>query len=322
MADHHAIEHDVWNRLGGSGDVFSPVPGGLGILPGNGDTSLPGSFHVPIFGSTLKVGALVEPLTSQMAEYMGVPHGLMVKQVVRKSEAAAAGLKAFDVILKLGSESIMTSADWERALHANEGKPVQVTILRDRKQQTLILQVDSKRRSGLAPDDLLPGSDVQMARLAQGLEATSDSKPDTNADPGLDAGAVSMKELLHQLPLGDEAGDLEEQLRNRFESEGAGQPAKAGAAPSAAVIAPTLQSVPLPQAPPLAPLQSANLPLAARRAPQSQQRLLTPGFDSTVQVFQQSEQLNQQHFDQMKQKMDGMKTKLEEMKTQNFKSSN
>jgi len=168
----------------------------------------------------------------------------------------------------------------------------------------------------------LPGSDVQMARLAQGLEATSDSKPDTNADPGLDAGAVSMKELLHQLPLGDEAGDLEEQLRNRFESEGAGQPAKAGAAPSAAVIAPTLQSVPLPQAPPLAPLQSANLPLAARRAPQSQQRLLTPGFDSTVQVFQQSEQLNQQHFDQMKQKMDGMKTKLEEMKTQNFKSSN
>ncbi len=44
-----------------------------------------------LFTSTLNVGAMVEPLTSQMAEYLGVPGGLMVKQVARKSEAAAAG---------------------------------------------------------------------------------------------------------------------------------------------------------------------------------------------------------------------------------------
>jgi serine protease Do len=90
------------------------------------------------------VGAMVEPLTSQMAEYLGVSGGLMVKQVARKSEAEAAGLRAFDVILKVGSDSILTSADWDRALRSNEGKPVQVTILRDRKQQNLTLQVDSK----------------------------------------------------------------------------------------------------------------------------------------------------------------------------------
>jgi S1-C subfamily serine protease len=82
-----------------------------------------------------------------MAEYLGVPGGLMVRQVAHKSEAASAGLKAFDVILKVGSVPIATLSNWERALHANQGKPVQVTVLRDRKQQTLTLQVDSKRHS-------------------------------------------------------------------------------------------------------------------------------------------------------------------------------
>ena len=107
-----------------------------------------GGLHLPFFGSSLNVGALVEPLTSQMAEYMGVPNGLMVKQVARKSEAAAAGLKAFDIILKVGTEPVTNLAGWDRALRSNQGKPVQVTILRDKKQQTLTLQVDSKHRQG------------------------------------------------------------------------------------------------------------------------------------------------------------------------------
>ena len=49
------------------------------------------------------------------------------------------------MILKVGTEDIATTADWDRALRSNRDKPVQVTILRDRKQQTVTLQVDSKR---------------------------------------------------------------------------------------------------------------------------------------------------------------------------------
>jgi S1-C subfamily serine protease len=85
-----------------------------------------------------------------MADYLGVPGGLMIKQVARKSEAAAAGFKAFDVIIKVGTDSINTSADWDRDLRSNKGKPVQVTILRDKKQLTLTLQVDSKHRSAVS----------------------------------------------------------------------------------------------------------------------------------------------------------------------------
>lgn len=148
LADRRVIEHETWDRIGDGGDVFTPTPA-MGMLAGSGgNTSMLGGFHFPFFGSSLNVGAMVEPLTSQMAEYLGVAGGVMVKQVARGSEAATAGLRAFDVILKVGSESISTMGDWGRALHANEGRPVRVTILRNKKQQMLTLQVDSKRHHG------------------------------------------------------------------------------------------------------------------------------------------------------------------------------
>ena len=170
LADRRVMEHDVWNKLGNDGDVFAQSPG-MGVLAGGGDSGLPGMFHMPIFGSTLNVGALVEPLTGQMAEYLGIPSGLMVKQVAHKSDAATAGLKAFDVILKVGADPVTTMSDWDRALRANQGKPVQVTILRDRKQQTLTLQVDSKHKTGeLKMEELFPdGERSEVAEIEQYL---------------------------------------------------------------------------------------------------------------------------------------------------------
>jgi serine protease Do len=156
LVDRRAMEQEVWNRIGSGSDVFAPTPG-MGILSGGSNAPLPGGFHMPLFGGSLNVGALVEPLTSQMAEHLGVPSGLMVKQVAHKSEAAAAGLKAFDVILKVGSESIATMADWGRALRANRGRQVQVTVLRDKKLQMLTLRVDSKRHGTLR--ELFPAED-------------------------------------------------------------------------------------------------------------------------------------------------------------------
>jgi C-terminal processing protease CtpA/Prc len=164
LVDHKKMEQDVWNKLGTSNDELTQAPG-MGILAGGGDAPLPGGFHMPFFGNSLNVGALVEPLTSQMADYLGVPNGLMVKQIARKSEAAAAGIKAFDVILKVGAENIATTADWDRALRANQGKPVQVTILRDRKQQTVTLQVDSKHHHAELEDLFSDGDCPLMAAL-------------------------------------------------------------------------------------------------------------------------------------------------------------
>lgn len=141
LVDRKVMEQEVWNKMNSTS--FSPPPAGKAILPGSGGDSMSGSY-MPLFTSSLNVGAMVEPLAGQMADYLGLSAGIMVKQVARKSEAEAAGLKAHDVILKLGNETITTSADWDRELRTNEGKSVQVTVLRDRRQQVLTLQVDSK----------------------------------------------------------------------------------------------------------------------------------------------------------------------------------
>jgi S1-C subfamily serine protease len=160
LADRRAMERDVWNRIGTSEDGFAQGPE-MGTITGEGAAPLPGGLHMPSFGS-LNVGALVEPLTAQMAEYLGVPNGLMVKQVARKSEAAMAGLRAFDVIIKVGPETITTLADWERALHLHRGRLVQVTVLRDRRQQTITLQVDSKHCGKLELKQGFPSGNLAL----------------------------------------------------------------------------------------------------------------------------------------------------------------
>ena len=166
MGDRKKIVDGFWTRLG-HGELFGSTGPGLSIL-GGGDTPSAGPMKFSVFGSTLKVGALVEPLTSQMAEYLGVQNGLMVKQVARKTEADAAGLKAFDVILKVGADPIATIADWERSLRENQGKPVQLTVLRDKKQQTLTLQVDSKHTKGeLDMEELFPSDDCTIMAEAE-----------------------------------------------------------------------------------------------------------------------------------------------------------
>lgn len=157
LADLRRIEAEARRRVKEGGAVFTQSPG-MGILAGGGgDVELPNGLHNnPFFGSTLNVGAMVESLTTQLAEYVGVSSGVMVKQVAKKSEAAAAGLRPFDVILRVGTEPITNLAGWDRALRSNEGKQVQVTVLRDRKQQTLTLQVDSKRHSELEREQVFP----------------------------------------------------------------------------------------------------------------------------------------------------------------------
>lgn len=156
LADHKAMEQAIWGQIGNSEGGAGATPR-MSLLAGGGDSPAGQGFHMPFFAGSLKVGAMVEPLTSQMAAYLGVQSGLMVKQVDHKSEAEKAGLRAFDVILKVGPDAIATSADWDRALRSNAGKPVQVTILRDKKQQMLTLQVDSKRHQSVIDYENLIG---------------------------------------------------------------------------------------------------------------------------------------------------------------------
>ncbi len=226
LVDRKTLDHDVWGKIGndvGGVGIAPPAPT-MGVMTG-GDAPIPPSgFHMSLFTSTLNVGALVEPLTSQMAEYFGVPGGLMIKQVSKKSEAASAGFKAFDVILKVGADSILTSADWDRALRSNQGKPVQVTILRDKKQQMITLQVDSKHRGAVEFDDLFANGDVpELAELTPGFDAdmlqamTADAQADAEtAAARLREQADAMRKQMENMHLQIDSEQME-QLRQQTE---------------------------------------------------------------------------------------------------------
>ena len=111
---------------------------------------------MPFFGSTLNVGAMVEPLTSQMADYLGVAEradGEAGGAQERGRRGRAQGIRRDSQGRRRIDRHL---ADWDRALRANQGKPVQVTILRDKKQQMLTLQVDSKHKGDVEFNGLLP----------------------------------------------------------------------------------------------------------------------------------------------------------------------
>jgi serine protease Do len=92
------------------------------------------------------VGALVEPLTPQLARFFGVHagNGLLVRTVEDKSPASVAGIEAGDVILSANGIALETTADWLQTLRTNAGHPVAVVVLRNRKVLTLAITVDSR----------------------------------------------------------------------------------------------------------------------------------------------------------------------------------
>lgn len=103
-------------------------------------------------------GATVDVLGPQLADYFGVKEGrgLLIQEVEGNSPAAAAGLRAGDVITRINGDRVGSKSDWGRALHDSKGHPVSLTVVRDRHEQTLTMVPDSKRHSQLVPPQSAP----------------------------------------------------------------------------------------------------------------------------------------------------------------------
>jgi serine protease Do len=96
-------------------------------------------------------GAKLEVMGPQLAEFFGAQGsaGLLVRSVDANSPASAAGMRAGDVVVKVNSISIASGSDWTKAIRENKGKPVPVVVLRDKREQTLTLTPDGKKRSSV-----------------------------------------------------------------------------------------------------------------------------------------------------------------------------
>ena len=112
-------------------------------------------FEVPNIGvvyvhSSMRSGVMVENLTPQLGEFFGAKsgNGVLVRSVEKGSRADKAGLRAGDVIVRVGDQAVHDTSDFTHALRGHSAGSVNVSVIRDKKEQTLTLTLPERKESG------------------------------------------------------------------------------------------------------------------------------------------------------------------------------
>lgn len=101
--------------------------------------------RVITIGTSKALGAELRPLGKQLAEYFQVPDGkgVLVESVEKESAAEKAGLKAGDVIIKIGNERVRDVKDvWEALEEYDEGDKVEVEVIRKGASKKITLEIE------------------------------------------------------------------------------------------------------------------------------------------------------------------------------------
>ncbi len=200
LADRAKVEANAWSQHFTVPDP-DEAPLANGLMPPQGGSRGNGFFGV-FTTSGLYIGADVDVLSTQLASYFGVSDGtgLLVKSVDENSPAATAGLKAGDVITKVNDDNMASRADWTKALHNNRGKQVQLTVMRDKKEQKLNLQAGEPKKKGeleipgFCPD-VFVYDEPDMKVAEHGALAMLDSDEMASMAKSMDAVKLSQKAL-------------------------------------------------------------------------------------------------------------------------------
>ena len=138
----------------GNGLVIPAAPGELRQLQvpprdfGEGLNAPNADDNFYIFGQNgRKLGVTVTPLTKQLGDYFGANgrQGVLINEIKPDSAAARAGLRAGDIILEIDAAKIAEQADLVRVLNQKTEGDVNITILRDKQQQTVRAAPDAKK---------------------------------------------------------------------------------------------------------------------------------------------------------------------------------
>jgi serine protease Do len=162
LADRATVEQNAWTQ-----QMVVPAPDDdetIFLEGPSGHGSGNGFFGAFSLGSP-SVGVELDVLGSQLADYFGVKdhQGLLVKHVADNSPASRAGLKAGDVITQANGQKMATLGEWMKMLHANRGKQVQLTLVRNHKEETVTLEAASGKNHGeLMPDQFLMPNELPL----------------------------------------------------------------------------------------------------------------------------------------------------------------
>lgn len=175
LCDRSTLEADAWSQhIPVEPDQDDPIS-----LP-NAQPSFGSSFLSALGMNTAYTGLELDMLGPQLADYFGVHdgQGLLVKRVDDNSPGAAAGLRAGDVITKVNGQIMATTNQWVRTMHANRGKPVQLTVIRDHKENVVTMTAGHTKTKGAvswpatAPELMFRSMASEMRRF--GSEAANE----------------------------------------------------------------------------------------------------------------------------------------------------
>jgi membrane-associated protease RseP (regulator of RpoE activity) len=207
VADRAEVEKQAWSQHTSvipesDMDMSWVAPQKIGpTVPGSG-------FFATMTAPSYYTGVIVDALGPQLASFFGAQTGLglLVKSVDANSPAANAGIKAGDVIVKVGQTQMATRNDFYHAVREHKGKQVTVTLLRDKKEQTVTLNVgEGKNTKSCLDVETLPeivelqeqsadAANAQVAQLQPEIEKAI-ANAQAQVGPQMEQMQVQMKEL-------------------------------------------------------------------------------------------------------------------------------
>ena len=148
LCDQKELEHKAWSRHKTVPESAPPTRSGFSqTFVGRPSTAVTGILDT-VLPKGLYVGAELNPVRTQLADYFGVSSGtgLLVENVDYQSPASRAGLKAGDVVVKVESQQMTSNRDWVKAMRNHRGHLVQVTVMRNKQEQVLTMSAGKLKK--------------------------------------------------------------------------------------------------------------------------------------------------------------------------------
>lgn len=196
-------------------------------MPNIPDFDIP-EINVVVVRSSARSGLMVENLTPQLGEFFGAKsgNGVLVRSVEKGSRADKAGLRAGDVITRVGDQPVHDTSDFTHALRSHSAGSVGVAVIRDKKEQNLTLILPDRKNSGeLIEEESLDVPELSaetQTTLAEVRNEIANLQPQIELarENALKASAEARKSLCaHQQQLKDQAEKLSREISPRVREE-------------------------------------------------------------------------------------------------------
>jgi serine protease Do len=137
-------------------------------MPNMPDFDVP-AIDVVMSHSSVRSGVMVENLTPQLGEFFGTKNGtgVLVRSVEKGSRGDKAGLRAGDVIIRVGDQFVHDTSDFTHAIRSRNSGSVNVEVIRDKKTQTLTLSLPPHRESGDLLEESFEAPDLDAETRAE-----------------------------------------------------------------------------------------------------------------------------------------------------------